>query len=178
MTDKLFDYFEKEEREPDPVGSPDWEKASLGVIVTNGVYGCVLFHVGAHLCDMIENGSSNLDDLGLDDAPVGITVWEGKIHGSFHDTVDGREYESELVGAFRAPTDVEWAAIREGKCPWDENDWLVKAPAPVADRAGEVCGHLHFDKRFVMFVPCSLAFGHDGPCTHVAVDRYAEGDDG
>jgi hypothetical protein len=73
-------------------------------------------------------GVSRLDDLGLDDAPEGISIWEGIIKTSHTNTPDANEYESWLAGDFRDPTPEEWEAIRKNECPWDEDDWLVKPP--------------------------------------------------
>jgi hypothetical protein len=70
-----------------------------------------------------EAGVSDLDLLGLDDAPEGISIWEGEIRTSHTNTPDANEYDSWLEGAFRSPTDEEWTAIREGRCPWDEKEW-------------------------------------------------------
>jgi hypothetical protein len=99
-----------------------WEVPSLGVIANDaGGHGCVLWAVGAHLRFEIEEcGLRQLGDLGLDDAPHGIAIWEGKYlwtPGGWENPDDG---EMHPVGKFRAPTHEEWAAIREGRCPWDE----------------------------------------------------------
>jgi len=55
----------------------------------------------------------------LDDAPEGISVWEGHAVG-YPQGIDGDypDPDPDLVGTFRAPTDAEWAAIRENKSPW------------------------------------------------------------
>lgn len=66
-----------------------------------------------------------IEDLGLDGAPDGISVWEGDLVTTDHWTDCGKEYDTELVPAnrenpFRDPTDAEWAAIRTGQNPWGE----------------------------------------------------------
>lgn len=63
-------------------------------------------------------GSMRLDDLGLDDAPDGISIWEGDYvwqSGPYEAPNDG---QSMPEGIFRAPTDEEWLAIRQNRSPW------------------------------------------------------------
>jgi hypothetical protein len=105
------------------VEPPDWNwnEASRAVVASDGHDGQVLWSKGAHIeTEICESGTgSRLQDLGLDDAPCGISVWEG-----FYKTVqcgnplDGYDYETEPKGRFRAPTDEEWSAIRAGRNPW------------------------------------------------------------
>lgn len=90
-------------------------------VVANGTSsgaGTVLWCAGPDIENEVRQISSRLDDLGLDDAPHGISVWEGRyvwFPGSWEYPQDG---ESMPEGAFRAPTDDEWQAIREGRSPW------------------------------------------------------------
>lgn len=103
----------------------NWDKPSLAVVACDGDgHGCVLHTVGPHVAfDMREIGR-DLDDLGLDDAPAGISIWEGVTAGGGY-AGDGDYHDTYLSGAFRAPTDDEWKAIREGRCPWNPDDWAV-----------------------------------------------------
>lgn len=94
--------------------------------------GCVVWYVGESMRNEIEEcGFRGLDELGLDDAPAGISVWEGTyvwIRGGYECPEDGEM----VVGsnsAFRAPTDEEWTAIREKRNPWE---------APIGQDADEV----------------------------------------
>lgn len=122
---------------------------SKGVIACDGNgNGCVLWAVGAHLrFELEERGLSGLDALGLDDAPCGISVWEGKYlwqPGSWEYPQDGSTLPN---GAFRAPTDDEWQAIRAGRCPWPETPCACGS-GPVGDREGPLAdcpthGDLH-----------------------------------
>jgi hypothetical protein len=69
---------------------------------------------------MTEGGLKELCDLGLDDAPLGISIWIGKyLTIQVSDGDYGREYDVEPKGSFRAPTEEEWSAIRQGRSPWD-----------------------------------------------------------
>ena len=105
----------------------NWKKPSKAVIAFSDYHGCVLWTAGPHLDSFITEGGScdlSFNDLGLD-PPEGISVWEGVIETEHIHTQDINEYDSRLVGSFREPTDDEWAAIRRGKCPWDESDWDV-----------------------------------------------------
>jgi hypothetical protein len=89
-------------------------------------YGCILWWVGYDFeIEVNEAGLGQLDDLGLDDAPHGITIWEGKYvwsPGSYEHPQDG---DSHPVGTFRPPTSSEWYLIQQGKAPWSETDWLT-----------------------------------------------------
>jgi hypothetical protein len=93
---------------------------SKAVIAANDKgFGCVVWYVGPGLTNEIEEvGLHELGDLGLDDAPEGISVWEGVFvwqPGPYEHPDDGDLVPS---GTFRKPTDEEWIAIREGRNPW------------------------------------------------------------
>lgn len=115
----------------DPSPKLDWTKPSLAVIACDGGgQGCVLWTVGPHVTSMIdEAGVRELDLLGLDDAPEGISIWEGSIKTVHHHTPDMNEYDSSLEGSFRTPTNEEWESIRKNECPWDEKPWILKESA-------------------------------------------------
>jgi len=106
-------------------GPYDWEKPSKAVVTHRNFHGCILWYAGAHISYEIEEGGlDDLGDLGLDDAPDGISVWEGTY---IEERMGGWE-EPNLVmmpkGEFRSPTAEEWQAIQENRCPWDKKDWL------------------------------------------------------
>lgn len=109
---------------PDPWGRYDWSKPSRAVVACDGHgNGCVLFTVGAHVnYEMRENGIRSLGDLGLDDAPEGLSIWEGKTKTSGV----GEDIETWLEGEFRGPTPEEDAAIVSGRCPWNEDAWILR----------------------------------------------------
>jgi len=102
------------------------DKPSRAVVAHGGMgNGCLLHWVGIHLEVESEAGFTSLDDLGLDDAPEGISIWEGKYTWSSGVNGEGIDEGGDAApdGEFRALTDAEWAAIRENKAPWDEADW-------------------------------------------------------
>ena len=75
--------------------------------------------------DYFTDFGRHIEDLGLDDAPEGISVWEGDLVTTESWTDCGKEYDTELEPAnredpFRDLTDAEWAAIRTGQNPWGE----------------------------------------------------------
>lgn len=87
--------------------------------------GLVLWCIGPDIEGELESiGSLRLDDLGLDDAPHGVSIWEGRYVWSNPSWENHLEQDSMPEGAFRAPTDDEWQSIREGRSPWtsDEKD--------------------------------------------------------
>ena len=94
---------------------------SKAVIASDGKgNGCILCYVGEHLRVEIDAAGHQLDCLGLDDAPSGISVWEGKyvgVPGSYEYPWEG---DSEVRGSFRDPTPEEWVAIKANECPWEE----------------------------------------------------------
>lgn len=103
---------------------PDFSKPSRAVLANADGTGVVLWAVGVHIEEEISNAGRQLSDLGLDDAPDGISVWEGVWNGFERHTPDGSEYDSEARGAFREPTEAEWESIRKGECPWEKIEWL------------------------------------------------------
>jgi hypothetical protein len=119
--------FAPRPEDDDPPPKLDWGKPSLAVIACRGGAGVVLYSAGPHVESMIDGGGSRLlDDLGLDDAPDGISVWEGGIKSVHINTPDAYEYDAWLEGTFREPTGEEWQAICRGECPWpDENWWMA-----------------------------------------------------
>jgi hypothetical protein len=109
----------------------EWKEIPSRAVIamSEGEEGCVLWWVGAALSYEHEAGMKSPSDLGLQEAPTGISIWEGQYRTvQCGNPLDGYEYETEPVGTFRAPTDEEWAAIRAGKAPWNEADWLVTGP--------------------------------------------------
>jgi len=109
-----------------PWGNYDFDKLSLVAVAYNGNVGSVLWGVGGHIrSEMEEAGLSHLDDLGLHPPAPGVWIWEGRYvwyPGSYENPQDG---SSETEGNWRAPTEVEWAAIKEGRCPWDDEEWKL-----------------------------------------------------
>lgn len=125
----------------------DWSRPSLALVACDGHgQGCVIYTAGPHVRYMLDEIGPALDDIGLDDAPPGISVWKGKTLGT--KSHDG-ESDVELVAVdenerFRAPTPNEWLAIEHGACPWNESQWLVIAGAPETSRVDDapvtICG--------------------------------------
>lgn len=94
-------------------------------VIANGAHhtGCVLWWTGTQLHNEIhEAGLSDLSDLGIDDAPHGISVWEGYYSYTHDLSPEGVNEGGESIphGEFRAPTAEEWAAIHENRTPWPE----------------------------------------------------------
>ena len=102
----------------------DSKKPSRAIIACDGNgNGVVLTAVGERLrIEIEEHGLRHLSDLGLDDAPQGISVWEGTYvwsPGPFECPEDGC---CNAVGTFRVPTDEELRAARDGHNPWPGYD--------------------------------------------------------
>lgn len=110
----------------------DWGKPSLAVIAcTERKFGVVLWYVGAHVESMIEGiGGHDIEELGFEDEPpIGISVWEGRTVGGRYNSYTGDYDDAMLKGTYRAPTEDEWRAIREGRCPWNADEWLLPGAA-------------------------------------------------
>jgi len=105
----------------------DWKRPSRAVVACRGGIGQVLWHVGAHMAFEITEGGLDWIDLGLDDAPDGISIWEGVYRFIPEYTEWGQPEGGSTTpeGKFRAPTDAEWEAIREGRNPWDDQNWKL-----------------------------------------------------
>lgn len=102
-----------------------WEKPSYAVVACDGHgNGCVLYTGGPAVACELSEVSRDLSDIGLDDAPRGLSVWCGKAvtnrSGEY-----GQETDFELVGQFRSLTPEEQTAVLAGRSPWDEKDWGV-----------------------------------------------------
>lgn len=105
------------EMSPEELFVYDYHRKNKAVIINHGGDGMIVDFVGGHLSNEIEASSHFLGDLGLDDAPDGISIWEGW-YWYFGD--DG---DSEARGEFRDPTDEEWEVIKAGGCPWDHGPY-------------------------------------------------------
>lgn len=98
----------------------EWNAPSKAVVVnTSNGEGVVLWYVGPHISmDVEEHCITLLSDLGLDEAPPGISVWEGKYQYQSSNNPENPDVDAELLGEFRPPTEEEWKAIRENRNPW------------------------------------------------------------
>jgi hypothetical protein len=116
----IFDGLEIEKAEP--YEGYDFSKPSRAVVAAGSLQSALLWHVGGWLAAEVEAVGEHAEDLGLDDRNVpGVWVWEGK-----YAALD-REGNTQPEGEWRAPTDDEWAAIRAGLCPWNDEDWKLPA---------------------------------------------------
>jgi len=113
---------------PEGADGYDWTKPSLAIVACDGKgHGTVLFTAGPHVRSFIEEvGTSALGDLGLDDAPHGLSVWEGCIIGG------GRDEHTKLSGTFRKLTAQEIVSVTLGQCPWNDAAWRKDFTAPKA----------------------------------------------
>ena len=110
----------------------DWDptKTSRAIIASHHGHGVVLWHVGAHLDAEIEGvGLLYLGDLGLDDAPDGLSVWEGFYVAKPGMSGEPWDETMQPEGAFREPNALEWRAIQRKECPWDKSHWMIDAPS-------------------------------------------------
>lgn len=116
-----------------PYAGWDFAKPSRAVVASNCGDGSVLWYAGGHLDFEISEGVGNvLADLGLDDAPLGISVWVGKVNYIEYQCAEGGvDCDAETVGEFRDPTPEEWDAIKSGRNPWNVRDWMLTHPVPV-----------------------------------------------
>lgn len=100
----------------------DFERDSRAVCVVGeepGV-GMVLWHDGAWLdVEINEVGRGvMLEDLGIYDVPVGVSIWTGRFVTTRYDSPEiGVDYDTEAVGVFRDLTLDEWSALMRGDNP-------------------------------------------------------------
>lgn len=118
----LFDNLQSQEVEQSPrrkrIGATT---DSVALIANNCGNGVILACDGPGIeADIEAVGIGHLDDHGLDNAPDGLSIWEGKLTGGqVGNGYDGYDYETELVGSFRALTEREWALLRDTGTPWE-----------------------------------------------------------
>jgi hypothetical protein len=97
----------------------DWTGAtteSIALIANNNGKGVVVVSCGDGISYFAEACGPYLSDMGLDDAPHGLTIWEGRVVSSYS-PLDG-DHDAELVGSFRALTDAEWGRLAATGAPW------------------------------------------------------------
>jgi len=95
-----------------------YQKPSRAVVARGDHGGCVVWCSDDSMIEFEISASGNqLDDLGLGDAPEGISIWEGEYAYRTYDTANGIEHYTEPVGVFRPPTAEEWVAIMAGMNP-------------------------------------------------------------
>lgn len=115
-----FDNLFRDAGEPVPEAKP--RRPSRAVVACDGKgNGCCVWFDGDGIeNEIVECGLSWLDDLGLDDAPQGIWIWEGDYYwvppGRGEHPAEGGYTEPK--GKFRLPDLDEWDAIRRGVSPW------------------------------------------------------------
>ncbi|KKN31774.1 hypothetical protein LCGC14_0820580 [marine sediment metagenome] len=101
----------------------EWDLPSRAVVACDGNgHGAVLWTVGPHVAhEMNEAGMVELSDLGLDDAPLGVSIWEGVYVTPPAPALQesAGDEGTQPAGKFRPPTDHEWDAIKAGRCPWE-----------------------------------------------------------
>ena len=99
------------------------DKLSRLLVACKGDQGVVLDWVGNDWFWWREGcGTDDLTDCGLEGAPDGLSIWEGKIK-SWGPSREG-EYDAEPRGTFRVLTDTEWELLKKDEPLWDEKEWL------------------------------------------------------
>ncbi len=90
--------------------------------------GAVLQHVGYDITMEIEESFAgySIQDLGLEDAPDGLSVWVGHFDYSevISPTAGDVDCDVEPVGTFRPLTADEWSKLAAGEPLWDVRDWI------------------------------------------------------
>lgn len=101
---------------------------SRAVVANRNGHGCVLFYRGDSITIEIEECClHHLGDLGLDDAPDGISIWEGAYiwhSGGYEYPQDG---STEPSGKFRSLTEWEWGCVKCGQSPFDPPDEITRS---------------------------------------------------
>jgi hypothetical protein len=88
---------------------------SIALVASNGKTGVVLACDGRGIEYFVDGLGGALDDLGLDDAPEGLSIWEGVLRSTR--SYEG-EHDAHLEGAFRPLTAEERARVVAGEEPW------------------------------------------------------------
>lgn len=127
---------------------------SIALIASMNGVGVILEEDGGGIEASIEEVGRAIQDNGLDDAPDGLSIWEGRYHTSCLNTPDGIDYDAELIGTFRELTDKEWQRYRDTGLPWEFE------PTECSH-----CGHTTVE-----------ALGEDGKCEDIraCIARYTD----
>jgi hypothetical protein len=106
------------DRNEEKEGAPA-RRTSRVLIAQGPKDGAVLAYDGPSITNEIEEaGLCELGDLGLDDAPPGLSIWEGDYifeQGYCDGYPAPGESESNPKGSFRPLTDEEWGQLRRGE---------------------------------------------------------------
>lgn len=98
-----------------------WNKTnSIALVASNNGHGCILAFNGEGIeVDFEHESDPSLDMHWMDDAPDGLSIWEGcyKDHETWGD--HGMDYDGELVGTFRPLTEREWELLKSTGTPWE-----------------------------------------------------------
>lgn len=103
---------------------------SCAVIVSDGKERHILLHAYGPAVDWhIEQYGTDCEELGLTEAPgPGIWIWEGSMGAVQSFSLDyGEDWDHEVTGDWREPTEEEWELIKGDECPWDK-ETLPKWP--------------------------------------------------
>lgn len=94
---------------------------SIALIASNNGKGCILAYHGSGIeADIEAIGIGTLEDHGLDNAPDGLSIWEGKLTGrSWSSPETGFDVETSLDGEFRDLTGEEWQRLQDMHTPWE-----------------------------------------------------------
>lgn len=95
---------------------------SRALVACMGGTGCVLEYVGDAITWHVQEFSSQLDELGLDDAPDGLSIWEGSMGSRRVQTQDGDDWDYEVNGEFRDLKPEEWDKLKAGEDLWSEEE--------------------------------------------------------
>jgi len=124
----MFGILEKPD-EPEP---PQYKKGKpcLALVASDGQGVMLLDQIGAGLDFWFgECGTDPNDEF--QDAPVGLSIWEGHLHskppGWFEEGI------CELRGDYRAITAEEWESYRVNGSFWNAADWFEQGPAEPAE---------------------------------------------
>lgn len=102
------------------------------VVASDGIgNGCIICYVGNSLHNEIYGARfTDLCDLGLDEAPQGVSIWEGSYIWQGDRDGPGGTMLTSANSAFRAPTEAEWTCIRAKQNPWLQLVAAIPAAAP------------------------------------------------
>ena len=97
-----------------------WATPSIAIVACHNGQGVVLWYGGGPSLayEIEEAGMRRLDQLYLDDAPDGISVWEGCYITTGGNCFGIDDVEVNAEGAFRKPTAREWRSIMAGRNPF------------------------------------------------------------
>lgn len=135
ITGDILEIYLDEDSQWSPWGNYNFDKPSKAVIAMDDSGNIALLStVGPHLQMELQESGLSVNEIVPEAPNSGIWIWEGTANYYSHYDAYNGDYDSGaniVTHSWRAPTDGEWAAIKNNECPWDDDDWKLPTKSDV-----------------------------------------------